>query len=587
MSTEEWFQRTGDDMRGFLKDYVLPYWKHILVLAVFIVVQVFLQLQVLSETHAILNSGVMNQDMEFIQGAAVRMIAFTVVYGLAIVVVSYLSAYISASVTCDVRSDLFRKIMSFSQKDFSRFGGSTLMTRLTADTTRIQIFMLNSLRQALLVPVVVVAIIIATAMINMLLCGVLVLAFAVTITMMVYKSRQSMPMFNEVQVELDSLNTLIKETAEGARTIRAFGRQEYETERFADLNEEYRTDSTAAALKICYLTPIALIIMNLAVLVIYYLGSLELQQRLVSISDLIIFFQYVTYFISCLGIVPFIVTTLPKTVVSTARLEEVLYSETTVVNDPKDTEAEDDGCAVRFEGVSFAYSGAKDAVSGIDIEIRRGTTTAIIGPTGSGKSTVVQMVPRLFDPTGGRVLFEGRDVRDMDVTMLRDRVSYASQHTMVLEDSVYANVAMGSDITREQAEEACRLTRFSEVLEQMPDGLDTRMARGGMNVSGGQKQRLSLARAICKDADVYIFDDCFSALDAKTEAAVRGNIRERLRGKTIIMVAQKIATIRDADNIVVMDKGRIVQQGTHEELLATCGVYQEIYATQSYAKEGR
>ena len=175
----------------------------------------------------------------------------------------------------------------------------------------------------------------------------------------------------------------------------------------------------------------------------------------------------------------------------------------------------------------------------------------------------------------------------MDVTMLRDRVSYASQHTMVLEDSVYANVAMGSDITREQAEEACRLTRFSEVLEQMPDGLDTRMARGGMNVSGGQKQRLSLARAICKDADVYIFDDCFSALDAKTEAAVRGNIRERLRGKTIIMVAQKIATIRDADNIVVMDKGRIVQQGTHEELLATCGVYQEIYATQSYAKEGR
>lgn len=571
-------------MRAFMRDYVLPYWKHILVLAVFIVAQVYLQLQILSETHGILNSGVATQDMDFIRSAGVRMIAMTVLYGLAIVVVSYLSAHISASVTCDVRRDLFSKIMSFSQKDYSRFGGSTLMTRLTADTTRIQIFMLNALRNAMLVPVVIVAIVIATAMINLELCAVLVIAFAVTITLMVWRSRRSIPAFNEVQGELDTLNTLVREKAEGARTIRAFGRQGYETRRFEALNERYREDSQSAALMLCYLTPVALIIMNLAVLLIYYIGSVELQNRIISISDMILFFQYVTYFISCLGIVPFIVTTLPRTIVSTARLEEVLYTEPTVADGPGAGAGTVDGDAVRFEGVSFGYEGAaKDAVSDVDIRVRRGTTTAIIGSTGSGKSTVVQMIPRFFDPTSGRVLIDGIDAREMDVAELRSRVAYASQRTMVLEDTVLANIAMGSDISREEVLEACRLTRFSEVLEGLPDGLDTVMSRGGMNISGGQKQRLSLARTICKDADVYVFDDCFSALDAKTEREVRENIRRRLEGRTVVMVAQKIDTIRDAENIVVMDKGRVVQQGTHEELLETCEVYREIYATQSYA----
>ncbi len=575
-------------MKGFMRDYVLPYWKHILVLLIFIIVQVYLQLQILSETHSILNSGVANQDLDFIKSAGVAMIAMTLVYGLSIVIVSYLSAYISASVTCDVRGDLFRRIMAFSQKDFSRFGGSTLMTRLTADTTRIQIFMLSALRNALLVPIVIVAIIIATALINPVFCAILTAAFAATITMMVVKSRQSMPMFNEVQEELDTLNTLVKEKAEGARTIRAFGRQEYEIERFAELNEVYRRDSQKAALKICYLTPVALIVMNLAVLLIYYLGSLELQARIVSISDMILFFQYVTYFISCLAIVPFIVTTLPKTVVSTARLEEVLYYEPTVVNEPQGSvPSADSDDIIRFEGVGFGYAGAaKDAVSGAEVVIRRGKTTAIIGSTGSGKSTLVQMIPRFFDPTEGRILYGGVDIKGMDLSDLRERVAYASQRTMVLEDTVYANIAMGRDVPREEAEEACRLTLFQEVLDAMPDGLDTMMARGGMNISGGQKQRLSLARTICKDAEVYVFDDCFSALDAKTERAVRENIRRRLDGRTVIMVAQKISTIRDADSIIVMDKGRVVRQGTHEELLSTCGIYREIYETQSYAGGG-
>ena len=572
-------------MRRFLKDYVVPYWKQIAVLLVFVILQVYLQLQVLSETHDILNGGVATQDVGFIREAGVRMIVMTLLYGLSIVLVSYLSAYLSASVTCDVRRDLFKRIMTFSQKDYSRFGGSTLMTRLTADTTRIQIFMLNALRNALLVPIVIVAVVIAAAMINTTLCAVLLVAFMVTISLMVLKSRQSMPMFNEVQGELDTLNTLVKEKAEGARTIRAFGRQQYEIDRFGDLNDGYTRDSTAAALKICYLTPIALMVMNLAVLLIYYLGSVELQERLITISDMILFFQYITYFISCLAIVPFIVTTLPKTIVSTARLEEVIYYEPTVVNDPKPAAPSGQGdAAVVFEDVSFGYAGAaKDAVSDVDITIRRGTTTAIIGATGSGKSTLVQMVPRLFDPTAGRILFDGTDIRDLDISDLRSRVAYASQRTMVLEDTVYANIAMGEDVSREEAEEACRLTLFSEVLDRMPDGLDTVMARGGMNVSGGQKQRLSLARTICRDAEVYVFDDCFSALDAKTERIVRENIKRRLEGRTVIMVAQKINTIRDADCIVVMDKGCVVQQGTHEELMRSCEIYREIHATQSYA----
>ncbi|MGN0093062.1 MAG: ABC transporter ATP-binding protein [Methanobrevibacter sp.] len=577
-------------MFKFMRDYVKPYSKYIVVIFIVVVLQVYFQINIMKTTKSIIDKGIYTNNIDFIYHAGMMMILFTVLYGLSMLASSYLSSYVSASVTCDVREGLFSKIISFSPFDFNKFGGSSLMTRATADTTRIQIFMINFLRNAILVPVVVIALIIATAQINLELCGILVVAFAVTMTFMVLKSRQSLPLFASVQIKLDRLNLLFKEKIQGVRLIRAFNKQEYEINKFNTLNDDFNRSSLDASLKLYYLTPLALIVMNLAVLLIYFIGSIQLKSRMISISDLILFFQYVAYFISCLGIVPFIVTTLPKTIVATDRIEDVLYYDESIVNS-YDGEIvretyDEDAPLIEYKNVIFGYTGAKDVIADISFKVNEGSTTAFIGSTGSGKSTIMYLLNRLYDSTFGEILYKGVNIKNMDISDLRDKISYTSQKTMVLNDTVYANLAMGNEnLSYEDAERICDLTKFSEVFPSLPDGLDSVMAQGGMNVSGGQKQRLSLGRTLAKDAEIYVFDDCFSALDSKTEFEVRSNIKEYLKGKTVFMIAQKISTIMDADNIIVLDKGHIVDQGTHNYLLNNCKLYQEIYATQSYLKE--
>ncbi|MBP3791746.1 MAG: ABC transporter ATP-binding protein [Methanobrevibacter sp.] len=575
-------------MIKFMRDYVNPYWKYLLLVILVVILQVYFQINIMQETKNIIDTGIYNRNLSFIDNTGIYMMTLTVLYGVSMIASSYLSSFISASVTCDVREGLFDKIVSLSSYDFNKFGGSSLMTRATADTTRIQIFMINFLRNALIIPAVIIGVIIAAAEIDLTLCGILVVAFILTIVFMEVKSRQSIPLFNKLQKKLDFLNLKFKEKIEGVRTIRAFGKQKYEIETFNELNDEFNEDSVEAELKLYYLTPVALIIMNLAVLLIYYLGSVQLKTKIVTISDLILFFQYVTYFITSLGILPFIVDTLPKTIVATERIEDVLYMDESVINHPSDdiSSEDEDAPEVEYKEVIFGYSGAKSVIADISFKAKKGTTTALIGPTGSGKSTIMYLLNRLYDPTFGEILYKGIDTKQLDITYLRDKISYANQKTLVLNDTVYANIAMNNqNLSREKAIEMCELSRFSEVFEFLPDGLDSIMAQGGMNVSGGQKQRLSIARTLAKDAEIYIFDDCFSALDSKTEYIVRQNVKEYLKGKTILMVAQKISTIMDADNIIVLDKGRIVGQGTHEHLLETCELYQEIYATQAYLKE--
>lgn len=576
-------------MFRFMRDFVEPYWKHILLVLIVIVLQVYFQINVLQETKRLIDVGIYQSNLSLINNVGIYMMILIILYGFTIVASAYLSSYISASVTCDVRESLFEKAVSLSSYDFNKFGVSTLMTRATADTTGIQIFMINFLRNALLIPIVIIGVIIAAAEINLILCGILVIAFVLTLIFMVVKSRQTIPLFNGLQLKLDFLNLKFKEKIEGARSIRAFGNQNYEIETFNELNDEFNDESLNAELKLYYLTPLALIIMNLAVLLIYYIGSIQLKTKMVQISDLILFFQYVTYFITCLGILPFIVNTLPKTIVATERLEEVLYMDETVLNNPsEDIIAEDTKSPlIEYKEVIFGYTGAKSVIADISFKSCEGTTTAFIGPTGCGKSTIMYLLNRLYDPTFGEICYKGIDTKQMDIKELRDKIAFTNQKTLVLNDSVYANIAMGNpDVSREKALEVCEISRFSEVFEFLPDGLDSIMAQGGMNVSGGQKQRLSIARTLAKDAEIYVFDDCFSALDSKTEYAVRQNIRQYLKGKTVFMVAQKISTIMDADNIIVLHKGHIIDQGTHEYLLENCDMYQEIYKTQSYIKEG-
>lgn len=577
-------------MKRLIKECLKPYWKQVLLTLCFVLIQVYFQIKTINMSKVILNSGIKLNNFSVIYNSGIQMLIYTICLMLAVIVVSYITSYITGKISFNLRSELFNKITSFSLYDFNHFESSSLMNRATSNVSTIQIFMLNLLRSCLLIPFIMIGVIIETFLINYQLALVLTIFFILTIVFMITRTYKSIPLFNKVQSYIDHLNLLLREKVYGVRSIRAFGRQDYETSKFDKCNEESMDATLDASMKLYYIAPVSVLIMNLAVVVIYFFGSIQLQQQMVNVSDLIVFFQYITYFLSSLSLIPFLVDMFPRVMVSSNRIEEVLYFEPTLVNKPKeDYDFADGGCDdfVEFKNVIFGYTGAKDVIADINFSASKGSTTAIIGATGSGKSTLMYLLNRMYDPTFGEILINGHDIKDMDLKELHSHVSFGTQKTMVLNDTVYANVAMNNkDMSREDALKCCEDTLFTDAFRTLNDGIDSLMSEGGSNVSGGQKQRLSLARTIAKDADIYIFDDTFSALDMKTEKIVRENVKNRLKGKTVFMVAQKISTIYDADNILVLDKGRIVNQGTHEYLLDNSEIYQEIFESQSYVNKG-
>lgn len=512
------------------------------------------------------------------------MLIYTLGSMIMVTLVSYITSYITGKVSFDLRSKMFRKVTDLSLYDFNKFESASLMNRATGDINVIQLFILNLLRSCLLIPFVIVGVIIETVLINRTLAAILIVFFIITILFMFIKGNKSIIFFNKLQVSVDRLNLLLREKVYGVRSIRAFGKEDYERNKFEKANDDSYELNIESSLKLYYVAPMAVLLMNVAVVIIYYVGGIQLQYNMVNVADLLLFFQYITYFLSSLALIPFIVKIMPKAIVASNRIEEVFEYEPTLLNNPiKQEYKEDSFKGVEFNNVIFGYSGAKDVIADINFKAPKGTTTALIGATGSGKSTVMYLLNRMYDPTFGEILIDGVNIKDIDLKELHSKISFGSQKSMVFNDTVIENIRMSDDsITREDIERACEITLFTDAFKSLPSGIDSIIEENGTNISGGQRQRLSLARTIAKDSDIYIFDDTFSALDMKTEKIVRENIKELLKDKTVFMVAQKISTIIDADNILVFDAGRIVCQGTHEELLEKCEIYKEIYESQAY-----
>jgi ATP-binding cassette subfamily B multidrug efflux pump len=571
-------------MRRLIKDYLFPYFKLVLLTAFFVFCHVFLQLKLMSMTQTILDNGVKHHNMGLIMGSGLIMVIYTFLLAVAMFSSSYLSAHITASLVCDIREDMFKKINSLSPVDYRKFSISSLMTRATSDASIVQSFMINFLRDCLLIPFVLIGIIVAISLINLELASILIVCFITTVTLMIVYSKQSIMIFSRVQEILDYLNLLLKEKILGARSIRAFGKQSYETKKFEKYNLESYEGSLKAANKIYFLTPLALIIMNLAIVLVYYFGSLKLQAGIIKVSDLILFFQYSTFFIGSLGLIPFIVNTIPKFIVSSGRIEEVLYYDTKLDNNPKLTKPNKG--TVEFENVNFSYNPGRNVLTNINFKAPVGTVTAFIGSTGSGKTSIINLLTRFYDPNYGKILIDGEDIKNIDITGLRSSISLSSQEVMILNDTVKNNILMGENLSEEKIEEICNISSFDEVINKLPKGLNTNMSQSGMNISGGEKQRLNIARTLAKNAEIYIFDDSFSSLDNKNEKIISEKIFKQLNDKTIFLVSQKISNIINADNIIVLDKGTIESQGTHEELLKSSPIYKEIYQTQIMFKEG-
>lgn len=535
-------------------------------------------------SKVILDNGVKVNNFEVIYNSGILMLIYTLESMIMVTLVSYITSYITGKVSFDLRSKMFRKVTDLSLYDFNKFESASLMNRATGDINVIQLFILNLLRSCLLIPFVIVGVIIETVLINRTLAAILIVFFIITILFMFIKGNKSIIFFNKLQVSVDRLNLLLREKVYGVRSIRAFGKEDYERNKFEKANDDSYELNIESSLKLYYVAPMAVLLMNVAVVIIYYVGGIQLQYNMVNVADLLLFFQYITYFLSSLALIPFIVKIMPKAIVASNRIEEVFEYEPILLNNPiKQEYKEDSFKGVEFNNVIFGYSGAKDVIADINFKAPKGTTTALIGATGSGKSTVMYLLNRMYDPTFGEILIDGVNIKDIDLKELHSKISFGSQKSMVFNDTVIENIRMSDDsITREDIERACEITLFTDAFKSLPSGIDSIIEENGTNISGGQRQRLSLARTIAKDSDIYIFDDTFSALDMKTEKIVRENIKELLKDKTVFMVAQKISTIIDADNILVFDAGRIVCQGTHEELLEKCEIYKEIYESQAY-----
>ena len=534
----------------------------------------------LPESKRIIDKGVNLQDTDIIWHSGIMMIVFTVIIGICNLMNAYFSSKATAGFTCSVRKACFTKANSLSPQDFAKFGESTLLNRTMADVANITVVTINALRLWMAIPILIVTELFIIALNNVYIFMVLAFFFVLTVTFLIVFMAKSRKNFEELQKKLDKINLNMRERIVGVRHIRAFGNEELVYEKSAKGNEDVYNEAIAANKKINFLSPVAMVVMNWVVVLIYILGTQQIKEGMASISQLLLIFQYISSFILSLMTVPFLINVLPKGMVSARRINELLNFIPTKYESAENIKKDKIVGKVEFRNVIFGYSGALDVIADISFTAQPGKTTAFIGTTGSGKTTVMNLMQGLYLPTFGDILIDDISIRNADEKWLRSCFSYGTQKPMIFQDTVKNNISRS--VSEERIKQACDASCFSEILAQKNEGLDFQLSQGGMNLSGGQRQRLSLARTVAREAQIYIFDDTFSALDAQTEKKSRQAINDMLKGKTIIMVAQKINTIRDADHIIVLEKGRIAGQGKHDDLLKTCKVYQEIYQTQCY-----
>ncbi len=568
-------------MLSLYKKYLGHYTPFVIATFITTCIIYFVQLcLLLPESKRIIDKGVNLQNTDVIWQSGIMMVIFTLIIGICNLLNAYFSSKATAGFTCSVRKACFTKANSLSPQDFAKFGESTLLNRTMADVVNITVVTINALRLWTAIPVLIVTELFIIALNNVYIFMVLAFFFILTVTFLIVFMAKSRKNFEYLQQKLDKINLNMRERIVGIRHIRAFGNEELVYEKSAKGNEDVYNEAISANSKINFLSPVAMVVMNWVVVLIYILGTQQIKEGMASISQLLLIFQYISSFILSLMTIPFLINVLPKGMVSARRINELLDFEPTKYETSEHLKKDETLGKVEFRNVVFGYSGALDVIADISFTAQAGKTTAFIGTTGSGKTTVMNLMQGLYLPTFGDILIDDISIRNADENWLRSCFSYGTQRPMIFQDTVKNNISR--TVSDERIKQACDASCFSEILAQKNEGLEFQLAQGGMNLSGGQRQRLSLARTVAREAPIYIFDDTFSALDAQTEKKSRKAINDMLKGKTIIMVAQKIDTIRDADNIIVLEKGRIAGQGKHEDLLKTCKVYREIYQTQCY-----
>jgi ATP-binding cassette subfamily B protein len=568
--------------------YLRPYAIPIVAVIIVVFIQCMGDLYLPTLMSDIVNTGITNSDIEYIVRTGLLMLAVALGSSFCAVMASYLSAHISMGLGETIRSRIFRTVSNYSLKEYDTIGTPSLITRSTNDVTQIQNVMVMMIRMMIGAPITAIGGIILALQKDRGLAwiiGVVIPILAIVITVVAIRG---FPLFQAIQKKIDRINLVLRENLTGIRVIRAFNRGAFEKKRFDTANRDLTDTAIKVNRMFALLMPLMMLIMNFTTIAILWFGTKRIDVGSSNVGNMMAFLQYAMQILFSFLMASIMFIMIPRAQASAERINEVLELKSEVVDPatPLRPDADRRGY-VEFRNVTFQYHGAEEpAVRDISFEARPGETTAIIGSTGSGKSTLLSLIPRFYDVTAGSVLVDGLDVRQMSQSELRSRIGYVPQKATLFTGSVAENIRYGKkDASDEEVRHAAETAQALEFVSAMEQGFDSMISQGGANVSGGQKQRLSIARALVKRPGIYLFDDSFSALDFKTDSRLRAALRRETADATVVIVGQRVATIMDADRIIVLDEGRIAGMGTHKELYAGCEVYREIVASQLSEEE--
>jgi len=570
-----------------LMRYLKPFTFMIISLLVLVFIQTLTDLYLPTLMSDIIDKGVMQGDSNYIWKIGGYMLLITGGGALCAILAGFLSSKSAVGFGRIIRNKVFTKVTDFSLHEFDKIGTATMITRTTNDITQIQMVLVIIMRMMVAAPMMAIGgVVMALSKDKPLtiVLGVAIPVLAVTIAMIAIKV---MPLFKKMQIKIDRINLVLREKLTGIRVIRAFNRDEYEKKRFDAAN----TDLTTLYIKInkimAFLMPGLMMIMNLTVLAILWFGIVRIDKGDMQLGSLMAFTQYAMQIMFSMLMVSMMFIMVPRAQAAAVRVNEILATKPGIEDKPDSTKQGHGKGYIEFKDVSFSYHGAEQpAVSHITFKAAPGEITAIIGSTGSGKTTLVNLIPRFYDVESGSVLIDGIDIRDMTQDALREKIGFIPQKTLLFSGTIADNIRFGKeDASDDEVRHAAETAQAMEFISSMDKGFDHDIAQAGVNVSGGQKQRLAIARALVRRPEIYIFDDSFSALDFKTDALLRASLRKEIQEATVLIVAQRVGTVMDADRIIVMDNGAIKGMGTHKELLESCAVYREIVYSQLSEEE--
>jgi ATP-binding cassette subfamily B protein len=568
-------------MIKFIFKYAKKYWWQIGLLLIFTALSASVNLTLPQYTSKIINEGVALKNLDKVYENGFYMIGMSILGGVMMILSMFFASRVASSIAKDLRTDTFTLIENFSMNEFGKFSVASLITRTTNDAQQFQQTFAMSMRMGIYAPFIGIGAIINVFRISSEMSWVVAACVAVIVAMVTVITIFAVPKFKVIQKLVDKLNLQTRQTITGLRVIRAYGNDRTEEEKFAEINNDNMKNNVFVGRIMSLIGPMMTMVSGFSMVAIVWLGSYLVKDGALQVGDIFALIQYVGQTTMAFMMLSMIFVMVPRMMVSLGRIKNVLDTKLTIHDSKYPKELPIDN-SIEFKKVSFKYEGSEDKIlNNIDFKIGSGETVAIIGGTGSGKSTIAKLIPRFYDVSSGKIMIGGTDIRDISQEDLRNLIGYAPQKSMLLSGTIRSNIAYGSDdISDDDVINALKIAQAWDFIKKMPKTISEHVAQGGKNFSGGQKQRLSIARAIAKNSPIMIFDDSFSALDFKTDAKLRSELEKKTKGKTKFIVAQRVSSITHADKIIVLDKGEIAGIGTHEKLLSSNDIYKEIASSQ-------